>query len=136
MVLLRSNPRFGPIFRPSGVIEVISALKNDRVVLLRSFPCLKKGTEWCYWSHFCTKKDWVVLLRSCRCYIAQNYRCYSHPPVNKNYHTSVKIEKLAFTKIWINYKNIHIIIREKMKFLQNNRQLQKYTKHYLNRFFI
>ena len=42
VVLLRSNPHFCPIFRPSGVIGVIFALK--------------KGTEWCYCGHFRAKK--------------------------------------------------------------------------------
>ena len=43
VVLLRSNPRFCPIFRPSGVIGVIFALKKGPSGVIEVISALKKG---------------------------------------------------------------------------------------------
>ena len=48
VVLLRSNPRFCPIFRPSGVIGVIFALKKGPSGVIEVISALKKRTKWCY----------------------------------------------------------------------------------------
>ena len=42
-MLLRSNPRFCPIFRPSGVIGVIFALKKGPSGVIAVIFALKKG---------------------------------------------------------------------------------------------
>ena len=42
-MLLRSNPRFCPIFRPSGVVAVIFALKKGPSGLIAVIFALKKG---------------------------------------------------------------------------------------------